>query len=230
MNLLPLVVKDQTMSTEPTLLEELDPDLAARLTSRRDLFARAAARLGAVASAPAILGVVSTEAFGQGLPAQVVEVLNFALTLEYLEAEFYQRALAQPRLIPGRYRPVFQQISRHENAHVRTLAGALGPAAVQKPRFDFTARGQYPDVFSNFATFAAVSNTFEDLGVAAYKGQAPRLMGTPVLTTALQIHSVEARHAAEVRRVRGMFGWDGAFDQPLTKAQVLAAAAPFIAG
>ena len=218
------------MTSEPTLLGGLDPDLAARLTSRRDLFTKAAAKLGAVASAPAVLSVVSTEAFGQALPAQVVDVLNFALTLEYLEAEFYQMALARPRLIPGRYRAVFQQISRHENAHVRTLSGALGGAAVAKPRFDFTGRGQFPDVFTNFATFAAVSNTFEDLGVAAYKGQAGNLQGTPVLTTALQIHSVEARHAAEVRRVRGTFGWDGAFDQPLTKAQVLAAAAPFIAG
>ena len=218
------------MTSEPTLLDGLDPDLATRLTSRRDLFTKAAAKLGAVASAPAVLSVVSTEAFGQALPAQVVEVLNFALTLEYLEAEFYQMALARPRLIPGRYRAVFQQISRHENAHVRTLSGALGGAAVAKPRFDFTGRGQFPDVFTNFATFAAVSNTFEDLGVAAYKGQAGNLQGTPVLTTALQIHSVEARHAAEVRRVRGTFGWDGAFGQPLTKAQVLAAAAPFIAG
>jgi rubrerythrin len=218
------------MTSEPTLLDGLDPDLATRLTSRRDLFTKAAAKLGAVASAPAVLSVASTEAFGQALPAQVVEVLNFALTLEYLEAEFYQMALARPRLIPGRYRAVFQQISRHENAHVRTLSGALGGAAVAKPRFDFTGRGQFPDVFTNFATFAAVSNTFEDLGVAAYKGQAGNLQGTPVLTTALQIHSVEARHAAEVRRVRGTFGWDGAFDQPLTKAQVLAAAAPFIAG
>lgn len=54
--------------------------------------------------------------------------------------------------------------------------------------------------------------------------------GFAVLTTALQIHSVEARHAAEVRRIRRMFGWDGAFDSPKTKAEVLAAAGPFIAG
>jgi hypothetical protein len=218
------------MTAELPVLDSLDPELVARLTSRRELFTKAARTLGVAATAPAILSVVATQALGQGLPGQVVEVLNFALTLEYLEAEFYQTALARPRLIPSRYRPVFQQISRHENAHVRTLTGALGAAAIQKPRFDFTGRGQYPDVFSNFSTFAAVSSTFEDLGVAAYKGQAGNLQGTPVLTTALQIHSVEARHAAEVRRVRGMFGWDGAFDQPLTKAQVLAAAAPFIAG
>ena len=218
------------MTAEPNILDQLDPDLTQRLTSRCDLFAKAATTLGAVATAPAVLSLVSTEAFGQALPAQVVEVLNFALTLEYLEAEFYQIALRRPNLIPGRYRTVFAQIGKHEVAHVRTLSGALGPAAIAKPQFDFTGRGQFPDVFSNFATFAAVANTFEDLGVAAYKGQAANLQGTPVLTTALQIHSVEARHAAEVRRVRGTFGWDGAFDQPLTKAQVLAAAGPFIVG
>lgn len=217
------------MTTEPaTLIEQLDPDLEARLTSRRDLFSKAALKLGALATAPTMLATVSTGAFAQGLPGQVVEVLNFALTLEYLEAEFYREALSARGLIPGRFRAVFTQIGKHEIAHVRTLTGALGPAAIPKPRFDFTGRGKFPDVFQNFDTFTTVSSTFEDLGVAAYKGQAGNLQGTPVLTTALQIHSVEARHAAEVRRVRGAFGWDGAFDQPLGKAQVLSLAGPFI--
>ena len=217
-----------TNEPESTILETLDPDLLDRLASRRDLFAKAATTLGAAATAPALLAAVSSEALGQGLPAQVVEVFNFALTLEYLEAEFYQRALSTPRLIPARYRPVFQQISKHEDAHVRTLIGTLGPAAVGKPQFDFTARGRFPDVFSNFDTFSLVAQTFEDTGVAAYKGQAPNLMGTAGLLPALQIHSVEARHAAEVRRVRGFLGWDGPFDAPLTRFQVLAAVSPFI--
>lgn len=219
----------RTMTIEPTLLESFDPDLTARLTSRRGLFTRAASRLGAAATVPSVLAVASTEAFAQGLPGQLTQVLNFALTLEYLEAEFYQTALSRRGLIPGRYRPVFQQIVRHEVAHVRTLSGALGGAAIAKPQFDFTGRGQYADVFDNFATFATLSQTFEDLGVAAYKGQAGNLAGTPVLTTALQIHSVEARHAAEVRRVNRSFGWDGAFDQPKSRSEVLAAAGPFIA-
>lgn len=217
-------------SAAPTLLETLDPDLAARMTSRRGLFTRAAGTLGVLASAPTMLAVASTEAFSQGLPGQVVDVLRFALTLEYLEAEFYRAALASPGLIPTRYRPVFAQLARHEAAHVRLLQGALGAAAIPSPAFDFTGRGKYPDVFANFDTFTTLSSTFEDLGVAAYKGQAGNLQGTPVLTTALQIHSVEARHAAEVRRVRGFVGWDGAFDAPMTKAQVLAAATPFLVG
>ena len=107
----------------------------------------------------------------------------------------------------------------------------MGGAAVAKPQFDFTARGKYPDIFRNFNTFALVSQTLEDTGVAAYKGQAPRLTGRgQLLTTELSIHSVEARHAAEVRRVRGVRSWTGAFDKPMSMAQVLAAASPFIAG
>lgn len=218
------------MTSEPTLLDTIDPHAARELTSRRGLFAGAALALGGLATVPLVLAQASTQAFGQfSGSSSVTEVLNFALTLEYLEAEFYQTALATRGLIPGRFRPVFQQLGKHEVAHVRLLQGALAGAAIPKPRFDFTGRGQYPDVFSNFDTFTTLSSTFEDLGVAAYKGQAGNLQGTPVLTTALQIHSVEARHAAEVRRVRGVLGWDGAFDKPLTKSAVLAAAAPFIA-
>ncbi len=223
-----------TTKLEPTILVGLDPDLVGRVVSRRGVFSKAAASLGAVATAPMLLAAVSTpsQAFlGAALPGQIVEILNFALTLEYLEDEFYRTALAQPALIPGDYRAVFRQISKHEAAHVTALAGVLGLAAVPKPQFDFTARGKYRDVFSNFRTFATLSQTFEDTGVAAYKGQAGNLMGNNlILTTALRIHSVEARHASEVRRVRGQREWSGAFDAPMSKAQVLAAVSPFIVG
>ena len=213
-----------------SLIDSIDPDIQSKLLTRKGLFASAAAKLGAAVTAPAVVAVAASEAFGQGLPSQVVDVLNFALTLEYLEAEFYRTALSVRGLIPGRYRVVFAQIAKHEAEHVRTLRGALGPAAQSSPRFDYTGRGQFPDVFDNFATFATVSSTFEDLGVAAYKGQAPNLLGTPALSVALRIHSVEARHAAEVRRVRGVLGFDGPLDQPLDKFAVLAAAGPFILG
>ena len=217
------------MHTQPTLIETLDPGLVQKLASRRELFGVSAKKLGALATAPLILAAVSTQAFGQGIPAQVVDVLNFALTLEYLEDEFYRTALATSGLIPREFAQVFAQISKHETAHVATLKGALGSAAVAKPGFDFTARGKYRDVFSNFKTFAAVSQALEDTGVAAYKGQAGNLLGAgKVLTIALQIHSVEARHAAEVRRVRGVKSWTGAFDKPMSKGQVLAIAKPFI--
>lgn len=217
------------MNSDP-ILDGLDPDLAERLGSERSLFNNVAGKLGVLATTPVILAAVSTAAFSQGLPKQIIDILNFALTLEYLEDEFYRTALSAG-FIPGQFTEVFSTISRHESEHVMTLSGALGGAAIAKPKFDFTARGKYPDIFRNFATFALVSQTLEETGVAAYKGQAPNLTGGgDLLTTALRIHSVEARHAAEVRRVRGVKAWTGAFDKPMSKAQVLAAAMPFIAG
>ncbi|KQU50583.1 hypothetical protein ASG72_11930 [Bosea sp. Leaf344] len=210
------------------LLSTLDPDLAGALASRRDLFRSTAMKLGAVASAPVVLAAVSTQAFGQGMPAQVAEVLNFALTLEYLEDEFYRQGL-RAGVVPDRFSVVFRQISEHEAAHVTLLSSTLGAGAVAKPQFDFTAGGKYANVFRDFKTFATLAQTFEDTGVAAYAGQAPALMGSnAALTTALRIHSVEARHAAEVRLVRGVKPWKGAYDKAMTKQQVMAAVTPFI--
>jgi hypothetical protein len=219
------------MTNQQQLLDAVEPDLSSRIVARRDLFRSAAMKLGALASAPLVLAAVSTQAFSEGMPAQVVDVLNFALTLEYLEDEFYRKALAQSGLIDPQFAAVFQQISKHETEHVETLKAALGSAAAARPEFDFSAKGKYAEVFSSFKTFALISQTFEETGVAAYKGQAPALMGSgSVLTTALQIHSVEARHAAEVRRVRGVELWPAAFDKPMTKEEVLAAVKPFIVG
>ncbi len=212
------------------LLDNLDPGITKRLLSRRGIFRKASLSLGAAASAPVILAAASRSAFGQALPQEIVDVLNFALTLEYLEDTFY-RSGYDAGIYPAEYRPVFNHIGLHEAQHVAFLSGALGSAAVAKPEFDFTAGGQYPDALSNFATFATLSQTFEDLGVAAYKGQAANLMANgDILTAALQIHSVEARHAAEVRRINGVAPWSdgGAFDEPLSKEEVLAAATPFI--
>jgi hypothetical protein len=218
------------MSNQTYILDTIEPEVGERIDAgRRNLLSRWAAPAALVGSAPLLLAASAQQAFGAGgLPQQVVDVLNFALTLEYLEAAFYKQANASAELIPGEYRQLFRTIGQHETAHVRLLQGALGSAAVEAPAVDFTAGGKYADVFSNFETFVAVSATFEDLGVAAYKGQAGNLAGTPVLTTALQIHSVEARHAAAVRPLAGKQTSDGAFDKPKTKAQVLAAAKPFL--
>ena len=213
------------------ILDGIDADLGERIDmGKRNLFARNAMPALLLASAPLVLAAASTEAFAAGgLPEAVVDVLNFALTLEYLEAAFYKKGNGTSGLIPSEYRSLFRTIGGHETAHVALLKHALGSAAVKAPKVDFTAGGKFADVFSNFTTFATLSATFEDLGVAAYKGQAGNLIGTPVLTTALQIHSVEARHAAAVRPIIGKAGYDGAFDKPKTKAQVLAAATPFLA-
>ena len=218
------------MSNENHILSEIEPELADTLVaSRRDIFSKYA-KAGILTSAPLVLALASNQAFGQALPKKIEDTLNFALTLEYLEAAFYAQGNKTSGLIPGKYKTVFRTIGQHETAHVKLLQGVLGAAAVKAPAVDFTAGGKYADVFSNFDTFLTLSQTFEDLGVAAYKGQAGNLIGSAeVLTVALQIHSVEARHASEVRRIGLKLGWDGAFDKPLTKAAVLAAATPFLA-
>jgi hypothetical protein len=166
----------------------------------------------ALATVPIALGSLLQKSYGQGVPPQIIDVLNFALTLEYLEAEFYNIGLRSQNLIPaGEDRMAFQVIAEHENAHVELLLQAIkmsGGTPVAKPTFDFSAgngsgTGPFRGVFSNYDLFLAVSQTFEDTGVRAYKGQAGNLMSiNEVLRTALQIHSVEARHAAHVREIR----------------------------
>lgn len=199
------------MDFTKTILKNFDPEIASKLVTRRE----AAATLGklgaglALASVPVQLGLLSTATFGKGKsPQAVTDVLNFALTLEYLESDFYLKGINASSLIPASDQPIFSQISKHENAHVLFLQSALGSAAVSHPTFDFTAGNSFPDVFTNYSTFLALSQGFEDLGVRAYKGQATNLMSDKdVLTAALQIHSVEARHASEIRRLRSQKGW-----------------------
>lgn len=133
--------------------------------------------------------------------------LQLALILEYLEDEFYQIALDTAGLIPAADQAIIAKISQHESAHVAFLAGALGDMAPAKPDFDFTVGGAFP-TFEDYPTFLALSQAFEDTGVRAYKGQAGNLMSNgDLLTAGLQIHSVEARHASQIRRLRGQKGW-----------------------
>ena len=146
------------------ILDDIEPEVTQRIVEGGCLakYAGAAAVLG---SAPLILAMASSDAFAAGgLPKQVVDVLNFALTLEYLEAAFYAKGNNTKGLIPNKYRALFQTIGAHETAHVKLLKGALGAAAVAVPKVDFTAGGKFADVFSNFTTFATLSATFEDLG------------------------------------------------------------------
>ncbi|MER9757868.1 ferritin-like domain-containing protein [Mesorhizobium sp. M0166] len=210
------------------LLDGIEPEVGQRINySSRDVLAKFS-KIALVGSAPVLLAMASTEAFAGGLPQQVVDILNFALTLEYFEANFYKTANASKGLIPAKYRGLFVEIGRHEHGHVELLKGVLGSVAVAPPEIDFTGGGKYPDVFFNFKTFSTLSSSIEDIGVAAFKGQAGNLAGTPVLTTALQIHSVEARHAGSVRVLVGKPGSDGAFDKPMTKEEVLEAVKPFL--
>ncbi|MGH2623488.1 MAG: ferritin-like domain-containing protein [Sphingobacterium sp.] len=143
-------------------------------------------------------------------------VLNYALTLEYLEAEYYTKGAAASGLVPtGKPAGAIATIRDHEVAHVAFLKKVLGDQAVSKPNFDFTAGGTFGNVFSDYDTFLALAQAFEDTGVRAYKGQAGLLKGNQVvLTAALQIHSVEARHASHIRQMRKARGGAAANQKP----------------
>jgi len=160
-----------------------------------------------LAALPLAMGSMFNKAYGQTNPSTVTDVLNFALALEYLEYNYYNRALsvATATYIPtGAPRAAITTIRDHERAHVDLLKGALqitGADGYVYNDFDFTAGGGFADVDTNYQTFLKVALAFEDTGVRAYKGQAPILKGNAVLTTALQIHSVEARHASHIRQM-----------------------------
>jgi rubrerythrin len=167
----------------------------------------------AMAAVPlgAITAFASTPAEAQSA-TQDMEILNYALQLEYLEMEFYDKGVAamQDGSLPNDNIEVFKKIKQHEDAHVAFLKSALGSKAQQPLSHDYTANGSFDPFNKNgtgkdkaYAQFRIISQGFEDTGVRAYKGQAPRLMSTDLLQAALQIHSVEARHAAAVRKLRG---------------------------
>jgi len=201
-----------------TEIEKVDPEVYERLDSRRGAMQRFAfaGKVLAAAAVPFALGSMFNKAYGR-TTATILEVLNYALTLEYLEAEFYTKAVATTGVIPaGAALGALTTIRDHENAHVNFLKTAItgaGGTPVAKPTFDFsggsfsggpgTGNGPFKDAFTNYDLMLAVAQTFEDTGVRAYKGAAADLISNnDVLTAALQIHSVEARHASHIRQMR----------------------------
>lgn len=197
-----------------TELQKTDPEVYQKLDTRRDTMRRFAfaGKVIALAAVPSVLGSMFKKAYGQSGNG-VVDVLQYALTLEYLEAEFYTIAVGKGMaLFPdAQSLQAFTTIRDHEVAHVSFLKAAItsaGAMPISKPTFDFTGgkgsgKGPFKDAFTNYDLLLAVAQVFEDTGVRAYKGQADKLMSNnDVLQAALQIHSVEARHAAHIRYMR----------------------------
>jgi len=156
--------------------------------------------------------------------ANDVKILNYALTLEYLEAAFYRAALGGSIITDARVRSFAQTTGAHETAHVRALRDVLGSAAVRSPSFDFSSALQ------NEKTFRDTAVALEDTGVSAYAGQGPNIAQKAVVQAALAIHSVEARHAAWIRFLNGggeaganrtALPAPAAFDPRRTETQVL---------
>jgi hypothetical protein len=190
-------------------IEKVDPEVHERMSPRRDAIKNITSfgSKVAVAALPFAFSTIFKKAYGQSTPVAVNTVLNFALDLEYLESYFYNQGVATSGLIPSGDAGYFATVQGDENDHVTFLKSVLGSAAGAMPTFDLTAKGTFPTVLSNYQTFLAVANTFEDTGVRAYKGQAPNLLGNQVvLTAALSIHAVEARHASAIRSIRASYG------------------------
>lgn len=126
-----------------------------------------------------------------------VKILQYALTLEFLESEFYKAANASGAITDPLVQRFAQITGQHEADHVKTLRAVLGAAAVKKPKFDFG------DTVTDEAKFKATAQALEDTGVSAYAGQGPNVSQRAVVKAALSIHSVEARHAAWIRFING---------------------------
>lgn len=201
-------------------IEKVDPEVYGRISERRNVIKNITSFGTKVAAAalPFAVGTMFQKAYAQTSTSGVVDVLNFALTLEYLESTFYNAGKAKgTALIPADAASYyFDQVVRDENNHVAfltTVIKSLGGTPAAVPMFDLTAgggsnMGPFADVLTNYATFTHVALAFEDTGVRAYKGQAPALLGNQVvLTAALSIHAVEARHASAIRQIIGLTPW-----------------------
>lgn len=170
-----------------------------------------------------------------------IEILNFARTLEFLEARFYEEGLAnidEDELlasdplqefgdpIQDRVYGDLETIKGHEQDHAETLGAViedLGGDPVDEPEFEFGTAVEEP------AEFIATGGLLEDVGVSAYAGAAPFIEEETLVAPALSIHSVEARHASFLRVLDDEVGFPTPYDQPRSRSEVLALASGFFA-
>jgi hypothetical protein len=198
-------------------LDDFDVDGAVRETCERlpretrSGFLSTAARtgaavLGGLALRPAVAAASSS--------SNDVAILNFALALEYLQASFYTEA-ERIGALHGAVAHQANVVGVHEREHVKAFKSVLGSAAIKQPSFNFHGVTENPKAFRSTAV------AFEDLATAAYKEQAPKIKSQTYLAAALAIHSVEARHAAWIRRLAGFLPAAKAFDEPLSDQRVV---------
>ena len=196
--------------------------------TRAAFFRKAAVGGGGLLASSTFMGMLPELATAKPSRRQDIEILNYALTLEYLEAAFYTEA-ASAGTIKGDQLAFAKLVAAHENAHVKAIKGtitALHGKPVAKPTFDFkhTTRKR--------STFLATAYVLENTGVQAYLGQAGNLKSKALLGAAASIVTIEARHAAAVATLsdKTPFGDggsgitpNGGFDKPATKDEILAA-------
>jgi len=220
------------------LIAEFDRDGAVEETaeaashSRGEFLKKAGIGAAVLAGGSAFAGALPGLARAGSIPASDIAILNYALTLEYLEAAFYAEAVANGKLT-GETQRFATVVAQHEGSHVTFLKTVLGAKAVAKPKFDF--KGTTADQ----AKFEATADVLENTGVHAYLGQVGNIKSKAVLAGAGSILPVEARHAAWIRDIRFSGGTTppttpapGAFEEGYSKAKILAAvkATGFIVG
>ena len=201
------------------------PELAAidvQGIDRHSFMVRGAVAAGAVyglgAVGPFVRQAIAQEGGGD------VDILNFALTLEYLESAFYNQGLKKAGL-SGEAKSLATEIRDNEVEHVAALTKtikSLGGMPVKAPGVDFGM------AFANQKSFLKLAQTFEDTGVSAYNGAGPSIKSPEVLAAAGSIVQVEARHAAAIRSLNGVPITDGGFDKSLDMNAVLKAVQPFV--
>ena len=189
--------------------------------SRSDVILKGALAAGAVYGTFMVTPFVRSAFAAAG--TSDVDILNFALTLEYLESTFYEEAMKKVKA-SGELKKLIPLLASDEKQHVEALEGTikkLGGKPVAKPKFDFE--------YSGTAGFLKLAETFENTGVSAYNGAAPAIKSKEVLGAAGSIVQVEARHAAAIALQNGQEPSPSAFDPALEEKQVLKAVEPLIA-
>jgi hypothetical protein len=216
-------------------LDEVDSDGAIREAAndvsgdtRLGFLKKAGIAGGAAMSGGAVLSALAPSALAAAQPGRPpakfgkgdIGILNYALTLEYLEAAFYNGATAAKLPLSAQGLVFLETVTKDENEHVKFLKKALGSKAAAEPKFDFKGTN------TNAEMFMATAEVLENTGVHAYSGQALNIKNPAYVKAALSILTIEARHAGVIGLLNGSKGAiapNGAFDTPLTAAKVLAA-------
>ena len=189
--------------------------------TRSSLLARSVALGGGLLGTGALLGLLAPRASAASLSKGDVAILNYALTLEYLEAAFYNGASAANLPLSAQGAAFLKVVAKDENAHVKFLKGALGASAAKEPKFDFKGTN------TNAEMFMKTAQVLENTGVHAYSGQALNIQSPKYVKAAVSILTIEARHASVIGLLNEPAGEaiapNGPFDTPLTASQVLTA-------
>jgi rubrerythrin len=200
--------------------------------NRRSFIGRTAIGAGAVIGGSTAIELLSTTRVWAAAEGTDGDILNFALTLEYIEATFYERGNAAGLITDAREKDIFATIQKDEEAHMQALTDTLnklGVAPVAKPTITFPAA-----TFASRESYLKLAIVFENTGVGAYLGQAGSITNKDILQAAAGIFGVEARHAALIGVISGATPeggiYKGATETPIAKGDVLAAVMPFLGG